>query len=338
MSKSKSDSAHTSINKKEEIVGTLTWTVDNLNFLVEGKMGQILSPVFSTVSALTGYERKWKLGLEIDKFRPKCICLTLAKCEHDNYKCSFKVFNLKNGKYIRDLKKRSSNGRCYIEFLQLYDIESIRNDALKIICDITLETYEIISKSTLENKCVDGLETSQNRPNLEEYLKNLLLEDQFSDVKLVAPCGKELNAHKCILAARSPTFAAMFSHDMFEKQSNIVKITDINYDVLKEMLQFIYTAKVENIKTFASELFIAADKYDIQDLKSQCANYIADNITIENAIEIFEFADKCNAEKLKTRVLNFVKSNIASIMETDAFKKLQVKEDSLPNFILFLLQ
>ena len=246
------------------------------------------------------------------------------------YKCSFSVFNLQNGQSVHSGKLSDQEWNINID--ELYNRVIIANDTLKIICEVTLETYEIISNSNLESIYNDELKTPQ------EYLKNLLLEDQFSDIKLVAPCGKDLNAHKCILAARSTTFAAMFKHDMLEKKSNIVKITDVNYDVLKEMLLFIYTANVENIKTFASELFIAADKYDIQDLKRQCENYIADNINVENAIEVFELAEKHNAEKLKTRVMNFVKPNIASIMKTDAFEKLQINKDSLANFIVSLVQ
>ena len=175
-------------------------------------------------------------------------------------------------------------------------------------------------------------------PNTNKYLQNLFLEDQFSDVKLVTVCGKELNAHKCILAAGSSTFAAMFKHDMLEKKSNIVKISDVRYEVLKEMLRFIYTDYVENIANVVTELFIASDKYDIQDLKNKCENSISNGITVETAIQIFEFADKYNAVNLKNQAMHFMKSNIDSIMKNDAFKnKLQLM-GPLADFILFLIK
>ena len=81
---------------------------------------------------------------------------------------------------------------------------------------------------------------------------------------VTGPCGKVLNAHKNILATASDIFAAMFTHDMLEKKSNSIRITDIDYDVLKEMLRFIYMGQVENMETIASDLFIAADKYNNQ--------------------------------------------------------------------------
>ena len=46
--------------------------------------------------------------------------------------------------------------------------------------------------------------------------------------------------HKTILAARSPLFAAMFKHPSKEKLSGIVNVPDIEPDVFKVLLRYIY--------------------------------------------------------------------------------------------------
>lgn len=87
-----------------------------------------------------------------------------------------------------------------------------------------------------------------------------LFESQkFSDV-ILCVIGKEFFAHKAILAARSPVFAAMFEHEMEEKKQNRVEITDMDPEVLKEMLKFIYTGKAPSIDKLDSDLLAAADK------------------------------------------------------------------------------
>uniref|UniRef100_A0A1A9VF19 BTB domain-containing protein n=1 Tax=Glossina austeni TaxID=7395 RepID=A0A1A9VF19_GLOAU len=94
---------------------------------------------------------------------------------------------------------------------------------------------------------------------LSEDLGNLFDNEKFSDVTL-AVGGREFQAHKAILAARSDVFAAMFEHEMEERKLNRVAITDVDHEVLKEMLRFIYTGKAPNLDKMADDLLAAADK------------------------------------------------------------------------------
>jgi speckle-type POZ protein len=123
---------------------------------------------------------------------------------------------------------------------------------------------------------------------LSEDLGNLFDNEKFSDVTLSVG-GREYQAHKAILAgrcrhcnpswkgklkcdfffissfrfsqtARSPVFAAMFEHEMEERKQNRVAITDVDHEVLREMLRFIYTGKAPNLEKMADDLLAAADK------------------------------------------------------------------------------
>lgn len=60
--------------------------------------------------------------------------------------------------------------------------------------------------------------------------------------------------------ARSPVFAAMFEHEMEERKQNRVAITDVDHEVLREMLRFIYTGRAANLERMADDLLAAADK------------------------------------------------------------------------------
>ena len=60
--------------------------------------------------------------------------------------------------------------------------------------------------------------------------------------------------------ARSPVFAAMFEHEMEERKRNRVDITDVDHEVLREMLRFIYTGRAPNLDKMADDLLAAADK------------------------------------------------------------------------------
>ena len=94
---------------------------------------------------------------------------------------------------------------------------------------------------------------------LSDDLGQLFESQRFSDVTLSVG-GREFQAHKALLAARSPVFAAMFEHEMEERKHNRVDITDVDHEVLREMLRFIYTGKTNNLDKMADDLLAAADK------------------------------------------------------------------------------
>jgi speckle-type POZ protein len=52
----------------------------------------------------------------------------------------------------------------------------------------------------------------------------------------------------------------MFEHEMEERKQNRVEITDVDHEVMREMLRFIYTGKAPNLEKMADDLLAAADK------------------------------------------------------------------------------
>ena len=99
---------------------------------------------------------------------------------------------------------------------------------------------------------------------------NLQKKKLLTDLTLVTQ-EKEFQAHKCILAARSPVFFAMFQNEMLENQKNKVVLEDTDSESLQKLLDFVYSNKVDNISTDTEKLLALADRYDINGLKLLCA-------------------------------------------------------------------
>lgn len=77
----------------------------------------------------------------------------------------------------------------------------------------------------------------------------------FSDVVLILN-GREFNAHRAILSARSPIFRAMFDRDLDEGRTSRVEISDLDEHTLIELLRFIYTGEAEASDNMANLLAI----------------------------------------------------------------------------------
>lgn len=69
-------------------------------------------------------------------------------------------------------------------------------------------------------------------------------EKQFTDFEFLVG-DRIFPAHRGIVAARSPVFAAMFKADMVESRTQRVIIEDIESSVFEEFLYFLYTGQLK---------------------------------------------------------------------------------------------
>uniref|UniRef100_A0A8C9LCE3 BTB domain-containing protein n=1 Tax=Pavo cristatus TaxID=9049 RepID=A0A8C9LCE3_PAVCR len=149
-----------------------------------------------------------------------------------------------------------------------------------------------------------------------EDLGNLWETTRFTDCSFYVG-GQEFKAHKSVLAARSPVFNAMFEHEMEESKKNRVEINDVDPEVFKEMMRFIYTGKAPNLEKMADNLLAAADKTIWRFLR-KCSNGSLGSVA-KLFVPNYEFilCPCC------VTVLNaFVFSQATDIMETAGWKSM----------------
>jgi speckle-type POZ protein len=130
--------------------------------------------------------------------------------------------------------------------------------------------------------------------------------DIFSDITIVASDGKEIRAHRNIIATRSPVFERMLTSQMLESRTNQILVEDIDHQTMYEVLRYLYTNEIQNINTLASNLMYAAEKYDIPVLKSICVSALISQLSINNALETLVLADRYNEEQLLTETMEFI--------------------------------
>ncbi|KAL6972509.1 BTB and MATH domain-containing protein 41 [Sarracenia purpurea var. burkii] len=165
--------------------------------------------------------------------------------------------------------------------------------------------------------CEIIIETTFGEDNsLSNDFGSLLKNQLFTDI-VISVGEKKYPAHKVILAGRSSVFAAMFAHDTIEKKG-LVRVKDMDENVVEEMLRYIYTGKVEKLENLAQDLLIAADKYCLEGLRILCENELAANLSGSNALDLLVFAKRYNSEGLKSQVVDFILSRRTKVEKTEA--------------------
>lgn len=152
-------------------------------------------------------------------------------------------------------------------------------------------------------------------------LGQILLENKFySDVSLVVG-EKILPAHKHILSLHSEVFKAMFAHKMKENQNGIVKIEEFDSEVIEELLSHMYTGETENLHKIPREVFEAAHKYEIHELKYKCMEYFAFNLNYENVIDSLDLATIYDLGDLKTGAKAFIDNHEEEMCKEASFRQ-----------------
>jgi hypothetical protein len=337
------------------------WIVENFSSYLEDPEPIIClsSSPFSPVSGISA-ATQWRLvcypkGNYGASSNYMSIFLEYIKGEHDiKAKAEYSLVNRKCE--LTEMRKdaqftvyKCGNSRGFINYvkydtLTLLENDTLDDDKLKIYVRITIMD-DAITEETKYQEFDDAENINFTTRGLEGLVRDfsqLLLHSppKMSDIKIkvkVSPLNNTnsiesdddsnpsvvtFNAHKLILAARSPVFAAMFSSHTLESTTNIIEINDLRSETIQSMLEYIYTGKVNDIKNSTVELYRCADKYQLEDLRLQAEMALMNSLSIDTSAEILLLADQHHSKDLKSRVIQFIVSgNLKAITQTEGWHK-----------------
>ncbi|XP_065223987.1 speckle-type POZ protein-like [Planococcus citri] len=309
------------------------WTIKHFEHF-HCKMNKVLK---STIFKIPSYpECEWHLEFELENHEPDesdyfAVYLCLDKGFTDGILVKAKFYFLDDkGKaanvrqYCKILKpgKRSISSWGFPAFISKTRLlkphagqKILHEDALTIVCELKGATLNSTTIETVQ-RCNIGPMMSENC--VSKSLERLLLNQDLIDVTFSLN-GENFGAHKIILAARSPVFAAMFKHDMQENRLNKVDIPDMKPEVFKAFLQYLYTDKTPH-PGMVRELLVAAGKYDVSGLRLLCEEMLLKDLSEENATDVLVFADLYLLEHLRKQVIFYIKKHFARITSTQSWK------------------
>ena len=202
----------------------------------------------------------------------------------------------------------------------------LKSSFFSLICEV--EYVAAMTSTLVLTRQLMVSTTEEANSSLTQDLEQFFINRSDTDICFVID-GKEIQAHKAILSARSPVIAAMLKSGMREAAENRIEIEDIAPDIFEALLRFIYTDRVDLTKIDTRDLLAAANKYLLPLLKFQCQQYLSERIENENCVELLALADLHNAVHLKKSALNYIRLNRADIMKTDGWKNLKQSRPDL---------
>ncbi|GJN26392.1 hypothetical protein PR202_gb14319 [Eleusine coracana subsp. coracana] len=214
----------------------------------------------------------------------------------------------------------------------------LNDDTLRIMCVLTV-TKESPSRAVTPTIAVPPA-------NLQQDLAYMLKDGRCKDVTFSVD-GQLFDAHRCVLAARSPVFEVeLFGQPKKKPEHYCIQIDDMEPAVFEALLHFIYTDTLpagsddatgdDNNLMRMQHLLVAAIRYGLERLQLMCEAKLCDAIDVLTVGMILGLAEQHHCVRLKDACLRYIASGdvLSSVMVTDEFKHLTASCPSIVTDIL----
>ncbi|XP_071096866.1 BTB/POZ domain-containing protein 6-like [Haliotis cracherodii] len=127
----------------------------------------------------------------------------------------------------------------------------------------------------------------QSKKTVTECNLHMLDTEDFSDVTFRVGAEKQVvRAHRYVLVSRSCVFEAMFCGPLAE--TGEVTIPDIEADIFKEFLRYVYTDRANISGETVTGLMYTSRKYSQDALFNLCVTFLEQSLSEDNVCQILE--------------------------------------------------
>lgn len=163
----------------------------------------------------------------------------------------------------------------------------------------------------------------------------LLRQEKLVDVTFKTDDGRCFPAHRCVVAARSPVFRAMFDNRWTEANKPTIAVPDVDAEVFAEVLAFIYSdVAPPSLSVKPLELLVAADRFGLSRLMTMAENQLIEQLSNDNVCDVLITADQHSRPYLKQSALIYLTQNAEAVSHTEGWNRLHNVRNLLDEVIL----
>ncbi|XP_068602065.1 kelch-like protein 9 [Brachionichthys hirsutus] len=143
------------------------------------------------------------------------------------------------------------------------------------------------------------------------------------DVVLVPGDGEEtFPVHRVIMASSSDYFKAMFTGGMREKEMTEIKLHGVTQLGLKNVIDFIYTSKVNLDMGNLQDTLEAANFLQVMPVLRFCNQLLSSEISIDNCVEVERIARDLLLEDVQLSIGEFVSQHLSALVACGRYLQL----------------
>lgn len=140
----------------------------------------------------------------------------------------------------------------------------------------------------------------------------------FCDCTLLVE-DEEFPIHKSVLAASSQYFRALFTTDMQERGRSRIALCGISAATFQFVLDYAYTGAITLNQATVTHVYVAADMFQLEDLKDLCHDFLLNQLAATNCIGIWRLAGTLNNTTLEDTARRYVIAHFTNAKDSREF-------------------
>ncbi|XP_039253596.2 uncharacterized protein LOC120330755 [Styela clava] len=130
---------------------------------------------------------------------------------------------------------------------------------------------------------------------------------------------KSFRAHRCVLAASSGYFKAMFTSKMKESRDGFIDMKDVDHNGISQCIEFMYKG-VGNLKMeYLQQILQASNLLQMVSLTNFCFHYLKTNLSQTNCLSVINLAQAYDRHDIKEQAEQVLITNFESVISSEMF-------------------
>ena len=150
-------------------------------------------------------------------------------------------------------------------------------------------------------------------------LSEMQRTNELCDVTLETEDGERISAHRAVLSACSPFFHAMFTSNLSESKNDLVKIWEIDMDILRAIVRYCYASSFEFPSDKILSLLCASDRLTMDDLFDECSFHLEGQLSASNCLSLRAYAELHNCHRLYKLCTEFACEHFIDVAMNEEF-------------------
>nr|XP_002733689.1 PREDICTED: kelch-like protein diablo-like [Saccoglossus kowalevskii] len=173
--------------------------------------------------------------------------------------------------------------------------------------------------------------SANTRQTSDEYINSFLTElgklrqtESLTDVAIETD-NHTIPCHRCVLAACSDFFLAMFSSELSESKAETVRLREIDSDIVKSLVEFAYTGHLELNGESVEGLLIVANQLQWREVEDVCVEFLEERLATFNCLGIFHLAESLGYSTLSKKAKEFGYANFSKVCREDEILEVDIE-------------
>nr|XP_039254572.1 uncharacterized protein LOC120331546 [Styela clava] len=130
---------------------------------------------------------------------------------------------------------------------------------------------------------------------------------------------KSFCAHRCVLAASSGYFKAMFTSKMKESRDGFINMKDVDQNGISQCIEFMYKG-VGNLKMeYVQQILHASNLLQMVGLTNFCFHYLKTHLSSTNCLSVINLAQAYDRLDIKEQAEQVLITNFESVISSEMF-------------------